>query len=300
MLYVFVYLPIDITDSKNIKILIPMKIKYIFLFLYLNNFAQIPIKHYEIEIKSLKNETEIEHYWNKIKHIDQKILLKSENKKIYDSISLDNMIKTSLMFEIHGINSCKSNNIIPILNLSHSYVSFAQITFFPIIIEHSKKKGITETFGGKFPAYELESISLCFYDYSLYAQDTIYNKLLKSIELKIDNSIKISEKLNQIYQNQLELNKLKLVKTIGIWYRQQIKNINEDDHLEIIEMNDKSLYIKFNDRLQKLKLFESNSNTKKYRIENEPFNWYYLLHKNKKLVLYNQNNEILISYNLSR
>ena len=65
--------------------------------------AQIPIEKYKSEISELKTDKDIEEYWSKLHKIDQEILVNTSDSKIADSISVSNMIKTTLIFNIHGI-----------------------------------------------------------------------------------------------------------------------------------------------------------------------------------------------------
>ena len=86
------------------------------------------------------------------------------------------------------------------------------------------------------------------------------------------------------------------MKSYGKWFNQTFENSKEDDYFELIKMNDKSVYIKNRNRIQKLNLVRSKKQTKTYRIENEPFGWFYQLEKNGTLVLKNSDGKILIQY----
>jgi hypothetical protein len=256
-------------------------------------FSQIPFKEIESEIKNLKTVEEIDLYWVKLQQIDQNILLKMVNNVKYDSLSLENMIKTAMMFEIHGANCYKQNNIVPIMNLSHCQISEVKIIFWPIILQCSKKGGVIENFGGKFPAYELEAISLSFYNYSLLNQELIYSKLMNKII--IDSSTQISKKLFYLFEKQKKIGCLKQIKLIGKWNLEPINNIKENGFFEFVKMSDKSIYLKQKGTIQKLILIQSKKSFKKYKIENEQFDWYYEFN-NGKLKLFNENNEKLIEY----
>jgi hypothetical protein len=266
----------------------------LFYFVAFLSFSQIPIKRIESEIKNLKNPTEIEAYWKQLYNLDQDILVNIENNIQQDSLSLEIMIRTALMFKIHGVKVYDKNNIIPILNLSHCSVSEAQIVFWPIILECKKSGGVIDFFGGKYPAYELESISLKFYNYSLINKEDVYPLLLNKIRYDTINTI--SDKILKIFEKQKKNYELKPIISYGKWFNQAFENIKENDFFELIKMNDKSMYIKNRNRIQKLILIKSKKQTKTYRIENEPFGWFYQLDKNGNLFLKNIDGKVLIQY----
>ena len=266
----------------------------VFYFITFFNYSQIAIKKIESEILNLKNQNDIDDYWNELNHLDQDILVNIKNNFQHDSLSLEMMIRTALMFKIHGTNALEKSNPIALINLSHCNVSEAQIAFWPIILECSKKGGIIDFFGGKYPAYELESISLKFYNYSLLNQESIYPLLLNKISCDSINTI--SDKILNIFKKQKRNYELKPIKCYGKWFNQPFENIKEDDFFELIKMNDKSVYIKNRNRIQKLNLVRSKKQTKIYRIDNEPFGWFYQLEKNGNLFLKNNDGKILIQY----
>lgn len=258
----------------------------------------IPIESYNVEISNLKTEKEIDDYWQKLYILDQDVLVGSlkEQSKI-DSLSIANMIRTALIFEIHGKESYKSNNLVPILNLAHNYVNGASsLAFWPIIQQTKEIGGAIDSFGGKFPAYQLEAITHEFYDYSVFGQAAIYPKLekrLNNIEYK-----KVSDQLLEIYSKQLEIENLEQLELIGTWQRQRFKNKPDTTlgNFEILKLSDNNTYIKRFNRLQLLKIDKTKSNSTIYRVNDEPFNWTYELTNNGDLILLNDEGEILINY----
>ncbi len=112
--------------KKNITILIPL------LFSICFSFSQIPIEAYRSEIEALITEKEINDYWNVLYKIDQEVLLKTTNLRKADSISVSNMIKTSLLFDIHGTKGYRANGfsgILPLINLSHNHIGLCHVAY---------------------------------------------------------------------------------------------------------------------------------------------------------------------------
>lgn len=261
-------------------------------FFSISSFSQIPMGKIEKEIRNLKTEKQKEKYWKKLEYLDQEILLNAESTAIYDSISIDNMIRTAMMFEIHGVK----DHIIPIVNLSHNYIDDAQIAYWAIILQCVEKGGVViKSSGGGYPAYQLESISMKFYNgYSLLNQESIYPQLLQKI--KVDLSQKSSSRLFNLYEEHKKLQKTHIKQVIGKWKKQSFKDWTEIGFFELVATNNDELLLKNNERLQKLILIESNSEFKYYRVENEPFGWFYKLDNEGDLSLINDENQVLISY----
>lgn len=267
---------------------------WLFFILTLFTNAQIPVKDYELEISNLKTENEIASYWKSIEKIDQEILVAIKDIKRADSISTDNMIKTALLFKIHGDKAYKPYNTVPILNLSHNSVSNNQIVFWSIIEKCEKVGGVIKNFGGKYPSYQLESVSMCFYHYSLYKQDSIYSKLANKInQLSSKNTVK---NLLKSYNDTKKTYKLKEIKVLNKWYLQPFKEMKEEGVFEFVLMSDKNLYLRKKERIQKLLLTSEKKNSKTYRIENEPFGWHYKLLNDGSLYLLDENSKVLIEY----
>jgi hypothetical protein len=274
-------------------------IQLILFILIQDCFGQIPIEQYETEIKNLGTEDEIEGYWNKLHDIDQNILLREKDVIKSDSISIDLMIRTTLLFQLHDtIGYNQFGNIQPVLNLSHSFLGYCQVIYWPIIEKCAALGGVIDDLGGKFPAYELESVSLSFYNYSLFRQEPKYLNLLNLLQGKDIDSI--VPQLVTIFKNQKDIYNLSERKVIGSWIDQPFKNLKEDSSFEIIEMTDGNYYIKQKQRRQKLIKTKLKHGICIYRIEKEPFGWVYRLDSHGKLVLLDEKGKTLIRYMKSK
>ncbi|MFD2915972.1 hypothetical protein [Psychroserpens luteus] len=258
-------------------------------------FAQIPIEEYKTEISKLNSQEDYDKYWEKLLDLDQITHLEETETQIEsDSISLSNMIRTALIFETHGNGNYNPDNLVPILHLTHNYNAQANLAFWPIIMQVRAVGGVIETFGGKFPAYQLEGLSMSFYNYSLLYQEDKYPDLL--YHLDTGNYKIVSKKLLEIFKTEKSHQKLKVIESIGKWTNKPFKDMEEYGFFEFVKMSDNNLYIKRLSRLQKLILLSSEKGTKTYKIEHEPFGWTYKL-TNNKLSLVDDLNNILITYN---
>jgi hypothetical protein len=274
---------------KNTTVLI------ILLFSIHRIFAQIPIEHYKTEIRNLKNQVEIEQYWGKLLDIDQNILVNTADVLIADSISIDLMIRTSLLFQIHGDNCYnKFNNALPFLNLSHSNVGNCQVFYWPIIEKCAQIGGVIESMGGKYPAYELESVSLTFFNYSLLNQDEKYNFLLSRLNGQVNDSI-VEYLTEQFYQLK-KMQTLKVKKVLNSWYNQPFTNLKEESIFEFVQMSDDQIYLKRFDRIERLIEMSSENGIRFFRIENEPFGWTFRYGNDGSLILLDEKNMILLNY----
>lgn len=273
------------------------KVVFLLSFFSLNLcFSQILVENYKDEIRNLKSDTEFENYWKQLLDIDQNILVNTKDHKKADSISLSLMVRTALLFEIHGDKIFKPNIYLPILNLSHNEIGESSIVFWPIIEKCSKVGGIIDNFGGVFPTYEIECVSLDFYNYSLIEEKNKekYAELREKLnQIKTDN---IVTALIESYNYKKKLYTLKEIKSIGKWSLQRIKNEILDESFEFIKMSDNNIYIKQNNKIQKLIMFKKHKGVKIFKIENEPFGWNYELLKNGTLFLKDDKNEVLIQY----
>lgn len=249
------------------------------------------LEDYKNEISVLQTDVEIKSYWNQLYLNDQESLkIDSDSVKKFDSISITQMMKTALMFEIHGDKAYKFTNHVPSLNLSHNYFGTSSLAFWPIV-----KLCIKERIDLlQYPAYQLECITGTLFDYSIYFQKEKHQNLLNKLD-KIESNT-VSKDLFETLNYQAELNKLKEVTVIGKWRRQQFEDSLDDGFFEIIEMSDGKIYYSRGERLQKLELIKSEADDKFYRIVNEPFGWYYSLSKNGNLKLIDDKDSILISY----
>ncbi|MFD1014644.1 hypothetical protein [Winogradskyella rapida] len=279
--------------KKNITILL-------ILFLTISScHSQIPIKKYRTEIEKLNTEKQISEYWNKLHKIDQEILVNTRELRIADSISISNMIKTALIFDIHGTKGYNSNGysgFVPILNLSHNQIGQSQIAYWPIIEECKEIGGAIESFGGKYPAYQLESVTLTFYNYSVFNQEEKYPNLIKKMsELKTDD---IVNELLKTYEYQNELRKLSEVAKLNSWHLQNHRDRIDEGEFSIVKMSDDNLYLKKYERIQKLELLKTNNASKEYRIINEPFGWKYVYREDGSLSLIDEKDNELINYTL--
>lgn len=278
---------ISFTFMKNFLIL------FVISFLLLSCNKPTLLDTYKAEISSLKTEEEIEAYWNKLLVLDQNAL---ENNKYsikqYDSVSITHMMRTALMFEIHGSNTYKLNNTVPEMHFTHNYFGLSNLAFWPIIKECVNVRGNRKIL--QYPAYQLEGIAGSFYDYSVYGQPEKHLQLLEKLN-KTESDI-VSQDLYKTLIYQIKLKKLKLVELVGKWQRQPFKEIKIDGFFEFVKMSDNLLYHIKNERPQKLELVEKTKNYKIYRIEKEPFGWSYKLNNNGELSLIDDNDEVLISY----
>ena len=251
---------------------------------------------YSDEISALQTEKDIKAYWQTLYDLDQITYLKETKGHLQgDSISISNMIRTALMFEIHGPEVYTTDNVVPILNLAHNYYDQSSLAFWPIIQACKKRGGIIESFGGKFPAYPLEALSLTFYDFSLFQQDDRYDGLLAKLNNKTYDNV--STALFELQDEQRRLSQLEVKDVIGKWHIERMKNIDEKGFFEIVKMSDNHLYLKRKHRLQKLVSMKSNDQAKHYKIENEPFGWTYSLNQGD-LRLIDDQGITLIDYNI--
>jgi hypothetical protein len=281
--------------KKNIAILLTILLSVSF------GFSQIPIEEYRAEIEKLETDTQVNEYWNDLHKIDQEILVNTSDLKIADSISISNMIKTSLIFDIHetkGYNSRGYSGFLSILNLSHNYIGQSQIAYWPIIEKCAEIGGAIESFGGKYPAYQLESVSLTFYNYSLFNQDEKYPILVS--KLSEIESVNIVDELLKSFRYQNELRKLSEVTVLNSWYRQSFKDRTDEGEFSIVKMSDENVYLKKFDRIQKLELIKAGAESKIYRIENEPFGWNYIYGNDGSLTLVDEKENELINYTLAK
>ncbi|MFD0962939.1 hypothetical protein [Pseudofulvibacter geojedonensis] len=263
------------------------------------SFSQIPIEEYRTEIENLKTEKKINEYWNKLYKIDQDILMNTTNLKIADSISISNMIKTALLFDIYGTKGYNPNGTsshISIINLTHNYIGESQIAYWPIIKKCAEIGGAINSYAGKYPSYELESVTTTFYNYSLLNQEQKYPKLLSKMnEIK---TVNIVDKLLNSFKYQNQMRELFEVKVLHHWQLQSFKNLKEEGVFSFVKMSDNNIYLKKHGRAQKLELVRNQGKSKIYRIENEPFGWNYIYGEDGSLSLIDDEQNELIKYTL--
>jgi hypothetical protein len=277
-------------------------IKIAFLgFLCLATFstiAQIPIKTIRKEVKALKTEEKIEAYWTALETLDQKVLMRVKDQRKYDSISISNMVKAYYLWDYYKeIGFIKNSNVVPILNLSHSAISEANVVYWPILEEYYKLGGGIASFGGKNYSYPLESISLTYFHYSVVKEEQRYPNMLEKLKLAGQVYRPIPDRLNRIFLEQNELRKLTEIESIGSWQIQPFPDMKEEGCFELLKMSDNNLYLKKHNRIQKLELIQEGNNSKIYRIETEPFGWTYILSE-QNLKLIDESGQALIEYSV--
>lgn len=260
------------------------------------SFSQIPVEKYRAEIFALNSDESIEKYWLDLYKTDQDtlLMLPVDNLKAYDSLSTSLMVRTALMFQIHGKKAHIPNNFTPTLNQAHNKIALASLPFWPIINKRIELSAQGELLTEVNLAYELESFSLLFYNYSLLGLQSEYPKLIEKLNQQPKDLI--VERLISAYRKQFTLRELKAKQSIGKWYIQPFKNLKEDFCFQILKLSDDNIYIKHGEYFQKLLLLDDGNRMKKYKIENEPFGWYYKLSSDNQLKLYNSNHENLIEY----
>ncbi|MBP92581.1 MAG: hypothetical protein CMC55_00510 [Flavobacteriaceae bacterium] len=277
--------------TKNIAILL-------LLVLSLSScHSQIPIEKFRVEIENLDTEKQISQYWNNLYKVDQEILMNTSDLIVADSISISNMIKTALVLDIHGTKGYNSNGysgFVPILNLSHNQIGKSQIAYWPIIEKCKEIGGAIESFGGKYPAYQLESVALTFYNYSLFNQEEKYPTLVS--KLSEIETVDIVDELLKSFQHQIDLRELSEVEVLNSWYRQSFEDRIDESEFSIVKMSDDNLYLKKYGRIQRLELLKTKNKTKEYRIESEPFGWKYQYSEDGSLSLIDEKDKELIKY----
>jgi len=255
------------------------------------SYSQIPIEIYKSEISDLKTEADIDAYWKNLYHLDQNVLLKLKNAKASDSMSICNMIRTALVLDIHGTKTYKFNNFVPIVNLGHNLESNSSLAFWPIIQKCENTGGAIKQV---YPAYQLENISLTIYSYSLLNQEAIYPDLIEKLNKRANFSV--IQNLVEAFNYQKKLQNLTQVEILNSWIIQPFTNLKEEGSFEFVKMSDNAVYLRKHGQLQKLNLLKTNNTSKFYKIENEPFGWYYEYKNNGDLSLYNDKNQVLIQY----
>jgi len=257
--------------------------------------AQIPVERYRTEIERLISFEQKQAYWQKIDSIDQQILVKTKDAKEADSISIDNMIRTALMVEIHGKDVLTPNVYAHVMNLSHNNFGDSQLAFWPIIEASVKMGGGTiEQF---YPAYVLESIGLTFYGYSFLNKEYLYERALQNLnEATKDN--KVVYELQEAFTKEKQIKTLEVVENIGEWNMRAFADRDDEKEFtfKFLKLEDGQLYINRFDSLHRLILIEKTDRSHYYKVENEPFGWQFQLNANGELQLLNEKKQVLISY----
>ncbi|BAO76952.1 hypothetical protein [Winogradskyella sp. PG-2] len=273
--------------------------RYFFFLLFFSSiYAQIPIEKYKEDISDLKSKKEIEKYWADLYKTDQDTLLKlpKDNLIVFDSLSTSLMIRTALMYKVHGKKAHTLNNFTPTLNQAHNYIATASLLLWKIIYERISLRNKGDLLTDVNLGYELEHISSSFYYYSLVGKESRYEDLVEKLN-RIDTSETV-KRLNTIYENQKKFKILKSNDIIGQWYLQPFSNMKEEGSFEFVKMSDGLIYYKKGGYLQELILIGTIENKKLYRIKGEPFGWYYELSDKNQLTLLDDHKEELIKYTL--
>ena len=245
---------------------------------------------YGKEISNLRTQEEIDAYWKELERIDQKVLLDERDIATYDSISISNMIRVALLFEVPGKESYLQKGAVPVVTLSHNFNKDAQLAYWPVIVKCAEMKGVIHDIG--YPSYPLENIVLTFYDYSVFGQEERYPYLVEKLN-KSTGGFVISQ-LEVAFKQAKKLRQLTEENIIGSWFIESIKGEKGKRTFEFIKMSDAAVYKKSRGRLQKL--IQSGTDSKIYTIEKDPFGWYYELSDSGDLRLFDQNDMELITY----
>lgn len=251
---------------------------------------------YGKEISSLYTQEEVDAYWKEVERIDQEVLVgKEHTTAVYDSISISNMIRVALLFEIPGKESQYQKGAVPVVTLSHNYNKDANLAYWPVIVKCAEMGGTIKQIG--YPSYPLESIVGTFYDYSVFGQEERYPELVAKLN-KLTGGFVLSQ-IELAFKKEKRLQKLTEQNKVGAWFIEEIKGKKSDAVFEFVTMSDDMLYKKSKGRIQKLVEVMITDSGTKYKIENEPFGWYYILTIDEELTLYDQHDEALIKYTKS-
>ncbi len=245
---------------------------------------------YGKEITNLKTQEEVDAYWKELERIDQEVLLDETDIATYDSISISNMIRVALLFEVPGKESYLQKGAVPVVTLSHNFNKDAHLAYWPVIVKCAEMKGAIHEIG--YPSYPLESFTYVFYDYSIFGQEERYPYLVEKLN-KSTGGFVISQ-LEVAFKYEKKMRQLTEENVVGSWFIESIKGEKSERTFEFVKMSDAAVYKKSRGRLQKL--IQSETDPKIYTIEKEPFGWYYVLSDQVGLTLYDQNDMELISY----
>lgn len=279
-----------------------MKFKYyifIFVLIVLSSSCNdktkldLPIEEYKNEIQAL-NSKDYFYYWEKLNDFDQNVVLEAKNYKSYDSLSLVTLIKSALFYELKGDSIFNAPNTYNEFFFIHNHIPKSNLDFWPLLL---KQKELT----GKllmFPSYQLEGLTGSFYDYSVFEQDSIYDKLLSKIKPNSDKTL--SKDLIDTYLETKRIQKLSVKEQLGIWHRKRFKTESYDSpkgNFELLKLSDNSYYLRFNKaRFKPVKIIEKNDKSLKFKPKHEPFGWCFLLDNEGHLSLINEKGDLLIAY----
>jgi len=260
--------------------------------------AQLPVDQYRKDIQSLTTYEEKQAYWKIIDSLDQQVWTKSKTRQERDSISIDNMIRTALMLEIHGKEILTPNVFVHVLNLSHNYFGDSNLAFWPVIKASKEQGGGTiEQF---YPAYVLESIGLTFYGFSFLGKDEMYDKALRKLN-NYNTNTTVVEDLTNAFETQKHIHSLQQKESVGEWHMREFAGRDNERgfKFQFLRLEDGQLYLKKFKNLHRLILVNQTNGLTYYRVENEPFGWMFQLDEDGNLKLLNENEDVLIVYTKS-
>jgi hypothetical protein len=271
-----------------------------------------PIEVYKTEINNLKTDSAKQAYWKHMRFLDQQILLgnyynfdsttiaqlKKENnyanyadssQLLYDSVAIDNMIRSTIMLEAHGNSMNLNDRGIPLLIFIHNGIYKASKNYWANILLLDSLKLINN----RFPAYPLEGLALDLYKISLVEQDSLYPYVLEKYRANLEKPS--PEKLSEIYYEHKKVIQLKNIDTIGVWVEKPFYNMELESSIMIVKKADKNYY------------YESGSSSWKYPsrlnkkgntffFEDDLLGWYLQVEDNGHLTLRYQTNEIKIDF----
>lgn len=253
----------------------------------------LPIEEYKKEIEAL-NRKDYYDYWEKLNNFDQKVVIQAKNYKSYDSLSFVSLIKSALFYELKGDSIFKVPNTYNEFFFIHNQIPKSNLDFWPLLLKQKEIRGEVLM----FPSYQLEGVAGSFYDYSVFGQDSIYDKLLS--KLKPNSEKKISEALIDTYLETKRIQELLIIEKVGAWHRKRFNNElykAPKGNFELLKLSDDGYYIRFNkSRFKPIEIIKKTDGSLKFKIKHEPFGWYFILDNNGNLSLLNENDTILVEY----
>lgn len=277
-----------------------MKI-YLAFYITLTSFivkAQFPIEEYRTEVKALSSKSQVQKYWKQIRELDQAVMV-AEDLGNHDSIIQVNLIKATLMIEVHGLEFLDLNVMAPVTVYIHNNDIGSVLNYWryaalgdSVLSAKRKEKGLR---GGTSPSYVAEGACLLLYDYSVMMnEDSLTQVVYKSLNVKAP--IPSAEKLVDCYVKNQSLQKLSFVKTIGSWNRMDGKEKN--GIFRIWTDKDGNCYWKADDMPTIIKpLSHSLLNGEVvYKFNDDFLGWYYKENKSGDLELVNEQGKVFMTY----
>jgi hypothetical protein len=254
-----------------------------------------PIEEYKAEIDNLKTDSAKQAYWKNLRFIDQQVLLGTyidTTQILYDSISFDNMIRSTIMLETHKNSMGLNERHIPLLMFTHNKIYKAKKNYWANILLLDSLK-LIDDIGGGFPAYQLEGLSLDLYKISLAGQDSLYPYILGKYKEHLEKPS--AEKLSEIYYEHKQLIKQKNTDTIGTWVEKPFFDMELESSLMIVKKEDGNYYYESGTHDFK---YPSKLNKKqnKFYFEDDVLGWYLQIEDNGYLTLRYQTDKIKIEF----